>query len=235
MRKLTTKEIVLLIALVFIVSGALYYNYFFTPYMEKMLNLELQISTSNQRLLTLQNQQQSIIRDTEKLNNELAGVEEEFRNIPQGIDEPDMLVFFEEALNGLAKESTIRFSPETTLNEYYQTSQVLMSFYTTYPNMKIILDTLYNAQFRNRIVYLNISYREPEELLGPQLPTVDEEVPEGEEVAEPVEYYLYTELTMDCYSIPAFVTNTDYPFMIGPYNNTNPFEVFEEEPAETEE
>ena len=88
MRKLTSKEIVLLIVLVFIVSGALYYNYFFRPYQGKMIELDVNINTDNQRLLTLQSQQQSIIRDTEKLNNELAGVEEEFYDIPEGIDEP---------------------------------------------------------------------------------------------------------------------------------------------------
>jgi hypothetical protein len=233
MRKLTTKEIVLLIALVFIVSGALYYNYFYTPYQEKLLDLELQIATSNQRLLTLQNEQQSIIRDTEKLNNELAGVEEEFYNIPQGIDEPDMLVFIEETLQGYANSSIVRFLPDISLNQYYQSSQISISFLTTYPNLKIILDTFYNAPFRNRIVYVNLEYQEPEIFLGPQLEEETEE--EAEEAEESVEYYLYAELTMECYTIPAVVTATDYPFMIGPYNNTNPFETLPETPEETEE
>ena len=128
MRKLTTKEIVLLIALVFIVSGALYYNYFFKPYQLKIFELDANLSTNTQRYMTLQNEQQSIIRDTEKLQNELAGVDADFQSIPVGIDEPYMLVFIEDALNGTAEDSTISFSTETSVNEYY-------------PNLKIILDS----------------------------------------------------------------------------------------------
>ncbi len=232
MRKLSTKEIVLLIALVFIVSAALYYNYFFTPYQQKIIDLNFQISTSQQRYMTLQNQQQSIIKDTEKLNAQLEDIKDEFSKVPQGIDEPNMLVFFEETLNGKANNVTIRFSPETTQNEYYQTSKVLMSFYTTYPNLETILDTFYNSKFSNRITGINMTYEEPEVMLGPQLPT-----PEGAEETvqeeEPEMYYLHTEITMDCYTIPAFVNTTDYPFMIGPYNNANPFEVFPEVAEET--
>lgn len=223
MRKLTTKEIVLLIALVFIVSGALYYNYFYRPYQDKMLDLSTEINTNNQRLLTLQNEQQSIIRDTEKLNNELAGVEEEFYNIPVGIDEPYMLVFIEESLSGLAESSTIRFSSETSLNEYFQTSQILLSFDTTYPNLKVILDSFHSAPFRNRIVYLSSAFKEEENILGPQL------LPDPEEDEEEVPYnYLYVEVSIDCFTIPGVVVNTEYDFMIGPYNNANPFEALED-------
>ncbi len=227
MRKLSTKEILLLIALIFIVSGAVYYNYFFRPYQDKMIDLEVNLTTSNQRLLTLQNEQQSIIRDKEKLNNELAGVEEEFFNIPKGIDEPYMLVFIEETFSGIASKPSVRFAPEVSINEYYQTSQILMSYFTTYPDLEIILDSFYNAPFRNRIIYLNVSFQEPELLLGPQL-TTEDEVP----TEQADEDYLYVEMTVDCFTIPGMVTETNYPFMIGPYNNVNPFEkqITQEEP-----
>ena len=228
MRKLTTKEIILLIALVFIVSGALYYNYFFRPNQDKMIDLDLQITTDNQRLLTLQNEQQSIIRDTEKLNNELAGVEEEFYNIPVGIDEPYLLVFIEETLSGLAENSVVHFSPEATLNEYFQTSEINISFDTTYPNLEIILDSFYNAPFRNRVVFLTAAYQSPEDILGPQFAA---EPADGAE-EEPYKY-LYVEMTVDCFTIPGAVVGTEYDFMVGPYNNTNPFESMEDTlPAE---
>lgn len=222
MRKLSTKEIVLLIVLIFVVSGAVYYNYFYRPYQDKMTDLEINLTTSNQRLLTLQNEQQSILRDTERLNNELAGVEEEFYNIPNGIDEPYMLVFLEEAMKGSSSARSVRFSPEVTINEYYQTSEILMSFSTTYPELKIILDSLYNAPFRNRVTYLATTYQDPEEMLGPGL------IPdpgETEEVVVEEADYLYVEMTVDCFTIPDVVVKTDYPFMIGPYNNANPFEL----------
>ena len=228
MRKLTTKEIVLLVVLIFIVSGALYYNYFFRPYQEKMIELDVNISTDNQRLLTLQNQQQSLIRDTEKLNNELAGVQEEFYDIPEGIDEPFMLVFVEETLSGIADESIIGFSPEADINEYYQTSQILIEFETTYPNLKIILDSFYNAPFRNRVVELEAYYQDPNNILDTQLPPDDEEEDGGEAAEEPAANYLKVEMSVDCFTIPGVVNGKNYDFMIGPYNNMNPFEAPEE-------
>jgi hypothetical protein len=230
MRKLTTKEIVLLVALIFIVSGALYYNYFFSPYQEKMIDLEAEIKTNNQRLLTLNNEQQSIIIDTEKLQNELAGIQDDLNNIPTGIDEPMMLVFIEETLTGLAAESSVVFSPETVQNEYYQTSEIKLTFMSTYPNLKTILDGFENAPFRNRIVNINMSYEETAATLGPTVLAADDATTEDAETQEEetIEYYLSVELTINCYTISGTVTNTDYDFMIGPYNNTNPFESTEE-------
>ena len=109
MRKLTTKEIVLLIVLVFHRIGRIVLQLFFPSLPAKDDGSRHKISTDNQRLLTLQNEQQSIIRDTEKLNNELAGVEEEFYDIPEGIDEPSMLVYIEDSLAGAATDATVRF------------------------------------------------------------------------------------------------------------------------------
>ena len=230
MRKLTTKEIVLLIALVFIVSAALYYNYFFKPYQLKMFELEANLNTNTQRLMTLQNEQQSIIRDTEKLQNELAGVDAEFQAIPVGIDEPYMLVFIEDALNGTADESSISFSTETSVNEYFQTSQVHLAFSTTYPNLKIILDSFYNAPFINRVVMLNTTYQEETDLLGPQLA---QEPAEGEEAADVAESnYLYVEVTLDCFTIPGTVEDKAYDFMTGPFGSSNPYKAPEEDIAQ---
>ena len=222
MRKLTTKEIVLLIALVFIVSAALYYNYFFKPYQLKIFELEANINTNTQRHMTLQNEQQSIIRDTEKLQNELAGVDAEFQSIPVGIDEPYMLVFIEDALSGTAKDSSISFSTETSVNEYFQTSQVRLAFSTTYPELKIILDSFYNAPFINRVVMLNTTYEDEADILGPQLA---QEPAEGEAPADtPEPDYLYVEMTLDCFTIPGAVENKAYDFMTGPFGNSNPYQ-----------
>ena len=136
-----------------------------------------------------------------------------------------MLVFIEEALSGLAEDAIIGFSPEVDMNEYFQTSQILMTFETTYPNAKIILDSLYNAPFRNRVVALNAYYQEPGDILGPQF--LAEDPQDGDEQAEeaPVYKYLKVEMTVDCFTIPGEVKGKNYDFMIGPYNNTNPFEV----------
>lgn len=245
MRKLTTKEIVLLIALVFIVSGALYYNYFYRPFQDKMLDLDTQINTNNQRLLTLQNEQQSIVRDTEKLNNELLGVQDNLEDIPVGIDEPLMLVFIEETLSGLATESSYRFTPEIIQNEYFQTSQVAITFKTTYPNLKIILDGFALAPFRNRIVTLNASFKDQTLALGPTVLAASDPVAEiinEEETGDstPIpgqenENYLSVEFLMDCFTITGSVEATEYPFMIGPYNNINPFEEMIEETEEVAE
>ncbi|MCK5129771.1 MAG: hypothetical protein KAQ68_07955 [Clostridiales bacterium] len=233
MKKLSTKEILLLVLLVFLVSGALYYTYYYRPYQDKMLELDVSIIKNTQRLITLQNQQQSIIEDTARLNNELLGIEDELLDIPVGVDEPRILVFIEESITDLANSTVIRFSPEVTRTEYFQINEVLISYKTNYENLKIILDKFENAPFRNRVLSMNASYSETSDTLGPQmLPGSDpvgdilagdtpSEVPLQE--SEEDTYYLHVEMLVECFTLPGIVERNDYPFMDGPYQNDNLF------------
>ncbi len=225
MKKLSLKEIILLVLLIFVVTGALYYNYYFKPYQEEMLELDANIQANKQKLIMLQSQQQAIIEDKAKLNNELLGIEDDLVNIPVGVDEPKMLVFTEDTLTGLAKNSVINFKTDLISNEYFQTSTILISYQTTYPNLKVILDGFRNAPFRNHIVSLNAEYKQAQVLLGPII--IPGNTPIGDEilpVAEENYQYLYVEMEVDCFTLSGIAQGSSYPFMIGPYDNENLFE-----------
>ncbi len=246
MKKLSKKEVFLLVVLIFIVAAALYYYYYYTPMTDKISEVNKSIKEKETELNIIQTQQLAIGKAKETIAELERGLSGEITDIPTGVDEPELLVFIEQAIADLADEPVIRFDPQTDPHAFYQVNYVFIGLTTNYEDTKEILSNFKDAPYRNRIVNLNISFsHDPTANLGPDavtgsdpvLDAMNGEQTEAPEIIEPdsADHVLQVEMRVDFYSFPGEIGDKDYPFMVGPYGNPDPFILPEPEEPTPEE
>ena len=246
MKKLSKKEVFLLVILLFVVAGALYYYYYYTPMTEKIGGMQKQIKDKENQLNILQTQELAITKAKEEIAELERGLSGEIKDIPVGVDEPELLVFMSQAMADLADEPVIRFDPQCEPHAFYQVNHVIIGFTTNYEDLKTILMNFQNAPYRNSIKNLNLNFTpDPTANLGPDavtgsdpvLDAMNDRQTEAPEVnaRENNDRVLLVEMRVDFYSFPGEIEDKQYPFMVGPYSNPSPFtQIIPEETPEEE-
>lgn len=238
MKSLSRKEIILLVLLLVVISGAIYYYYFYRPIQSDIMDIDTEITQNQMELDSLNAKQLSITKAEEQIIALQEGLDDSLTDIPTGVDEPELLVFIEETLMGLAEDITVSFEASPEMNEYYQVKLVTLTITTTYDNLKAVLAAFENAPYRNMVTNMSAAYTAAAESVGPTSnpdyeagrDTVAEELygsgtaaDTQEEQAEGDDMTLRTQLNIEFISFVGELEQKDYPFMTGIYDNPELF------------
>lgn len=144
-RERTLITIVLILAVI-----AAYYVFFLKPYIDDFGELSSQRTTKSVDLETKTMQQAQV----DKLDEQIAGLTEEIEstiaNIPQGFDQPPMLVYLEETVNTHAQKIAFTFKhPE--MDGQMTITPVTISMYSSYDGLKAILQEFSSGKYVIRV------------------------------------------------------------------------------------
>ena len=158
--KISKKETILIVAILFVISAAAYYVYFLTPTLEDIDNLSIAIEQKQFKILSMQ----TAIDQIDNIKNEIAVLEAELEkqaeNIPSGVSQPLQLVAVTNILNGKSDNLVISFNQSGNTYDNYQKNIVDLSFSTTYENLLLIFEDFDNLSMMNQIVTMNIQLAE---------------------------------------------------------------------------
>ncbi len=158
--KISKKETIFIVLILFLISAAAYYVYFLTPTLEDIDNLNIAIEQKQFKILSMQ----TAIDQIDSIKNEIAVLEAELEkqaeNIPSGISQPLQLVAITNILNGKSDKLVISFNQSSNDYENYQKNTVDLSFSTTYENLLLILEDFDNLSMTNQVVTMNIQLAE---------------------------------------------------------------------------
>ena len=158
--KISKKETILIVAILFVISAAAYYVYFLTPTLEDIDNLSIAIEQKQFKILSMQ----TAIDQIDNIKNEIAVLEAELEkqaeNIPSGVSQPLQLVAVTNILNGKSDNLVISFNQRGNTYDNYQKNIVDLSFSTTYENLLLIFEDFDNLSMMNQIVTMNIQLAE---------------------------------------------------------------------------
>lgn len=209
--KITRKEIMWLVVVIFGISIAAYYLYFLSPTLDKIDTLKVTIEQKQMRILSMQ----TSIDQIDNIKNEIAVMEAELEkqseNIPEGISQPLQLVAVTNILNGKCSSTVIGFNQNEQEYENYQKNVVELSFSSSYENLLLILQEFQDLSMLNQIVSLNIQ-------LTPDLLTYYTGILEGNYllVGMSVEFYSF-------YAVEGTPPLEKQPFEDSPVEYKNPF------------
>ncbi|HZK34731.1 MAG TPA: hypothetical protein VFD33_05415 [Bacillota bacterium] len=156
--KLSRRELFLLISVLVIAAGALYYTQFFTPIKEDISTLqdesdELMVQINN---LKMQNNRIPALKE------DLSTLEQDFEELTtsflKGWDEPLLLVYLENMIGNTAvKDRTMFYLSDP--REYYSSGTIDLELTTDYHSLKDIIVELENAPYYNKIQFIEARRR----------------------------------------------------------------------------
>ncbi|MHB1483953.1 MAG: hypothetical protein ACYCYI_04760 [Saccharofermentanales bacterium] len=161
MKKLTTREIVLLIILVIAIVGAGYYNIIFKPYLADNEEISAKIDEVKSDVNALKLKKASIKMIDDKIagiNNEM---KDEFAHMLYSIDNASILMMFTKTLPPSATLTEITFHPDyqDLQNSYITTIDV--NFRCNRAGFSTVLRNLKNAVYTNRVIKSNLKATTP--------------------------------------------------------------------------
>ena len=194
------EKVLIIIALIFAVF-CLYYFFFLQPYSEDMAKLTEQIFekdsqlSSNQQLVLNNAAVSKIIEENEQTLLELKS------NVPQGYDQPRMLVYLEETVTSHATKDKFLFSDVRQSGHLY-ISPVMVSMYSDYVGLQKILLELAEGEYFVKMTGMTVSVRSD---LQSQVEADQEETPAADEdivSSEPrSHHFLEVTLYLEFYSL----------------------------------
>lgn len=211
--KISKRETILIIFIIFAISAAAYYFYYLVPTMDTIEETALSIEQKQIQLLSMQSQIQqieSINQEIEELERQIA---EDTADIPVGVSQPLQLVEITRILNARTDFPTISFGQALNTFETYQINAADVAFVTTYENLLQILNEFKQLSMTNQVVDMSISYTE-----DPL--TYYTAVLDG--------YYLAVQMTIEFYSFyktPDTAPLGQQPFEDSPVEYKNPFKM----------
>lgn len=157
--KISKRETILIVSIIFLISAAAYYIYFLTPTIEEIDDLAIAIEQKQLKILSMQ----TAIDQIDNVKNEIAELEAELEkqseNIPRGISQPIQLVSVSNIMNSKCDYLIIGFNPGAEEYENYQKNIVDMSFATTYEELLLILEEFKALSMTNQIAKMNITFQ----------------------------------------------------------------------------
>lgn len=232
MKKLSKKEIVLLLILAVLIIGALYYNYILMPYLDKISDVKKNISTAKAEMEILTIHNRNLLKAKDEVERLKAGLSGTLSDIPIGIDEAQLLVLCSRAIDDLGDNTVYNFDADVVQYEFYQINNVSVQLSTNYNNLLEILANFRDLENRNRITDLSIGYVPAASTpIGPDPVTGTatlEEILAGEGSSSVGEgaldrYSLKVNMTIEFFSFEGELLPKDYDFMVQPINNPDMF------------
>lgn len=226
MKKLSRNETIWLIVLIFLIAGVLYYNYYFMPFQKKMDAVNVNIMNANAQLDLSQDRSREILRAKDEIQGMKKTMEGTISDIPNGVDEAELLVLCSQALQDLGTNIAYEFDPQVESFEFYQVNYVTIGFNTGYAQLLDILGNFKQLKYRNHIIDMQVEYS-PKVFddFGPQPVTGSlsaEEIVEGQESEAVVasgsgaRAALYVKMRVEFFSFPGNVDEKAYDFLTTP-------------------
>lgn len=198
--RLSKRELSLLVLMLILAVGALYYTQFYTP-MNKQLtdlasrsqNLSIQITDVKSKINNISDIESKI----NELDHEFNSLKEKFLD---GWDEPVLMVYLEDLIGDSAVKSQVDFDRNAP-DELYNSGTIKLSLNTNYHSFKSIISKLENGLLYNVPSSVYLDYLNDEE--------------DG----------LRAEVFLSFYTLnEPDPFQDDYEFMRGPYGKENIFE-----------
>ena len=160
MKSISKREIILIVAIIFLISGAVYYMYYFEPKKETIEETNMLIEQKQVRVLSME----SAIGQIDNIKEQIAVLEEEIgkqtEDIPKGISQPLQLVEITNIMNQKCESLVISFDQGAQTFENYQKNTVKLNFSTDYEKLLQILDEFEELCMTNQISTMSILYTE---------------------------------------------------------------------------
>ena len=174
--KIQRREIVTLMFGLLVILGLLYYTYFYQPFIKEQKEFAADIAEKTTELTLAQNQQSQLSSIQGEIDELSLLLSDSVSDIMVSEDNVLLLVYLEEVLEGASVNKNISFDSTAVSLDYCSLQRVSLSFQTDYDSLKIILNELENAKYRNSISSLALSYTE---ISGEYITeVVEEETPE---------------------------------------------------------
>ncbi|MBN2878045.1 MAG: hypothetical protein JXN65_00235 [Clostridia bacterium] len=155
--KFGKKELIIVVALIFVVSALAYYGYYLTPALADIDGLNSSIEQKKLKILSMQ----TAIDEIDNIKNEITTLEAELalqsEDIPRGISLPLQLVDITNVLNDRCRSQLIIFDESNLEFESYQKNEVNLSFVTSYENLRLILNEFQNMPIKNQVVTMSVT------------------------------------------------------------------------------
>lgn len=154
--KLSKRERFLLIFVIILALGVVYYFYCLNPFMNEMKEIKNDIQSKELQLQTLKTQDSAL----QVLDKQIADLKQQngdiLKKIPTGFSQPELLYFLQKAVGENARKTSFNFELPVDLVKLDNTKATL-SFFTDYTKLKKLLTALKESRFNNRILSLTVS------------------------------------------------------------------------------
>ena len=157
--KISKREKTLLIFVIFLALGALYYFYFLSPFMKEMKDIAAKTTEKETQLqvLNIQNSQLKILDEQiAELQTQNADI---LKTIPTGYNQPELLVFLYQLIQQNGQKTSYNFEETVDLVKL-DNSKATLHFYTNYEKLKAVLKQLKECRFNNRIITMAVTLEE---------------------------------------------------------------------------
>jgi septal ring factor EnvC (AmiA/AmiB activator) len=222
--KLSRREKILLILVVVLALGAVYYFYFLTPFTKEMTQIQSDIAQKQTEFSTL-NMQNGQLKLLDKQIDDLKTQNKELLDkIPTGFDQADLLNFIYDLTKSKSDKTSYIFEQPVDYVKI-DCQKATLTFNTNYGNLKEILNTLKTCRFNNRIVLMVATTKE-QEAAKPSDNEGDGKSEDGEETADTGNpaYTLNVVLTVEFYNIKGDIpADKKYDFGNGSKGKSNLF------------
>lgn len=211
--KISKRETILIVFVIFAISAAAYYFYYLVPTMTTINETAQSIEDKQIQVLSMQSQIQQINSIYEEIDVLEQQIAEDTSDIPIGVSQPLQLVEITRILNGKTDRPTISFGQSLNTYETYQVNIADLAFVTTYENLLQILNEIKQLTMTNQVVDMSVSYTQ-----DPL--TYYTAVLDG--------YYLAVQMSIEFYSFyktPDTEPLGQQPFEDSPVEYKNPFKM----------
>lgn len=156
--KISKKEVIILVSVIFVISAAVYIYYFLMPTLKEIEINDIAIAQKTQKIESMKLD----IAKIDSIEEQIALLEDELavqtRDIPVGISQPLQLAAITSILNEKGDTVNIKFSSSAETFENYQKNIVNVNFATTYEKLLKILDGFSKLYMTNQIVDMRAMY-----------------------------------------------------------------------------
>lgn len=154
--KLSKRELALLIIMLVIAAGALYYTQFYTPVSNEIADLKQKADSLAIQVMDAKTKSSKI----PEIEAQLETLEQEFvdltRNFLTGWDEPVLLVHLEDLIGDMAEKTSISLSTGKA-EDYFSDGMLDLTLNTDYNSLKAIINALETSNYFNKPIAINIS------------------------------------------------------------------------------
>lgn len=156
--KMKKNEIILLVVLLFGISGAIYYFYYFVPTNEVISMTNEEILTRTQKIESMKADIAEIDTIKENIRQLEIEIEKQTEDIPIGISQPLQLVEVTDLFNGIGDSLNVLFNQSAQTYDTYQVNVINISFSSTYENLVLALEKFSDISMTNQVVDMNVVY-----------------------------------------------------------------------------
>ena len=156
--KISKRETILIVVIIFAITGAAYYIYYWVPTMDEIEQINMSIEQKQIKIVSMNN----AIDQIDTLKEEIKALEElinqQTEDIPEGVSHAHQLVSITNIMNGRGNDISIFFNQSTEAYENYQKNVANVNFSTSYEKLLDILARFKELDMTNQIVKLDVSY-----------------------------------------------------------------------------